>query len=64
MALNTFEMNTIREVKALLQARQPVPQWKKQMMLDLIRREGLALTPKALDEARKDGLNVEGVKAL
>ena len=64
MALNTFEMDTIREVKALVSARQPVPQWQKQMMLDLLKREGLGLTPKAIDEARKDGLNVEGVKAL
>ena len=64
MALNTFEIDTINEVRALVLAKQPVPQWKKQLMLDLIKREGLALTPKAIDEARKDGLNVEGVKAL
>lgn len=64
MALNTFEMDTIREVKALVLAKQPVPQWKKQLMLDLIKREGLALTPYAIANARKDGLNVEGVKAL
>ena len=62
--LNSFEMDTIREVKSLVMAKQPVPKWKKQLMLDLIKREGLGLTPKAIDEARKDGLNVEGIKAL
>lgn len=62
--LNSFERDTIAEVKALVLAKQPVPQWQKQLMLDLIRREGLALTAKAIDEARRDGLNVEGVKAL
>lgn len=62
--LNSFERDTIAEVKALVLAKQPVPQWQKQLMLDLLRREGLALTAKAIDEARRDGLNVEGVKAL
>jgi len=62
--LNSFERDTIAEVKALLAARKPVPHWQKQMLLDLLKREGLSLSSSAIAQASKDGLNVEGVKAL
>lgn len=64
MALNTFEMDTIREVGALIKAHQPVPRWQKQIILDLSRREGIALTPVAVANAIKEGFNVEGIKVL
>lgn len=62
--LNTFEMDTIREIKARVMNKQPVADWEKQMLLDLLRREGVALTPKAIHNALRQGFNVEGVKAL
>lgn len=64
MALNTFEMDTIREVKARLKNRQPVAHWEKQLILNLLRREGVALTPFAYANAVKEGLDVEGVRVL
>ena len=62
--MNAFERDTIAEIKARLKNRQPVAQWEKQMILDIVRREGVALTPLALANAVKEGLNVEGVKVL
>lgn len=62
--MNTFERDTIAEIKARLKNRQPVALWEKQMILDIVRREGVALTPLALANAVKEGLNVEGVKVL
>lgn len=60
--LNTFEIDTIREVRALVLAKQPVPQWQKQMLLDLLKREGLGLTPYAIANALKQGFDVQGIK--
>ena len=62
--MNTFERNTIAEIGARLKNKQPVAHWEKQMILDLLKREGLALTPHAHANAIKEGLNVEGVKVL
>ncbi len=64
MPLNSFEMDTVREVNARLKNRQPVAHWEKQMILNLLRREGVALTPLAMANAIKEGLNVEGIKVL
>lgn len=62
--LNSFEMDTVREVNARLKNKQPVAHWEKQMILNLLRREGVALTPQAHANAIKEGLDVEGVKVL
>ena len=62
--MNAFERDTIAEIKARLQRRLPVAQWEKQMILDIVRREGVALTPLAHANAVKEGLNVEGIKVL
>lgn len=61
--LNTFEMDTIREIKARVVNKQPVADWEKQMLLDLLKREGVALTPQAIHNALKEGFNVQGIKA-
>ena len=62
--LNTFERDTIAEIKARVLARKPIATWEKQMLLDLLKREGRGLTATAIENARKDGLNVEGIKAI
>lgn len=62
--MNTFERDTLAEIKARVKAGQPVARWEKQMILDLLRREGVALTPLAHANACKEGLNVEGIKVL
>lgn len=62
--MNTFERDTLAEIKARVRTGQPVARWEKQMVLDLLRREGVALTPLAYANAVKEGLNVEGVRVL
>lgn len=62
--LNSFEMDTIREIKARVINKQPVADWEKQMLLDLLKREGVALNPQAIHNALKEGFNVSGIKAL
>jgi hypothetical protein len=62
--LNTFEMDTIREIKARAANKQPVANWEKQMLLNLIRREGGFMSKAAIENARKAGFNVEGIQAL
>lgn len=62
--LSTTERNTIADIKARLVANRPVTTREKQMMLDLVKREGLSLSSKAIDTARKEGLNVDGIKSL
>ena len=59
--LNSFEIDTIREIKARVSAGQPVANWEKQLVLDLLRREGLPLTQQALNNARAGGFDVKGI---
>ena len=62
--MNTFERDTIAEIKARVQNRQPVADWEKQMVLDLLKREGLAIREDVLRAAKNSGFNTEGIKAL
>ena len=62
--LNTFEMDTIREIKARVANKQPVADWEKQMVLDLLRREGGVVRADVVERARNSGFNVEGIKTL
>lgn len=62
--MNTFERDTIAEIKARVLARKPVADWEKQMVLDLLKREGLAVRADVIRAAKNSGFNVEGVKAL
>ncbi len=62
--LNAFERATIAEIKARVLAKQPVSAREKQMLLDLLKREGLGLTSKAIAEAKKQGFNVQGINSL
>ncbi len=62
--LNTFERDTIAEIKARVLARKPVADWEKQMVLDLLRREGGGMTAAARAAAEKQGFSTEGIKAL
>ena len=62
--LNTYEMDTIAEIKARVLAKQPVSDREKQLVLDLLRREGRAVRQEVIDRARNSGFNVEGIKAL
>ena len=60
--LNEFETNTIREIKARVAAGQPVTDWEKQMVLDLLRREGVTLPQSAINNAQARGFDVKGIK--
>jgi hypothetical protein len=62
--LNTFEMDTINEIKARVLAKQPVAAWEKQMLLDLLKREGRGMSVAAIAAAQKQGFNTQGIKAL
>jgi hypothetical protein len=60
--LNTWEMDTIREIKARVVRKQPVADWEKQLVLDLLRREGEVVRQDVIDRARNSGFNVQGIK--
>ena len=62
--MNTFERDTIAEIKARVRAGQPVARWEQQMVLDLLRREGLAVRAEVVERAKNSGFNVEGIKTL
>ena len=62
--LNTYEMDTIAEIKARVVKRQPVSDREKQLVLDLLRREGLAVRAEVVQRARNSGFKVEGIKTL
>ena len=62
--LNTYEMDTIAEIKARVLAKQPVSDREKQLMLDLVRREGLGVRSEVIQRARNSGFNIQGIKTL
>lgn len=62
--LNTFERDTIAEIKARVANKQHVADWEKQMVLDLLRREGGVVRKEVVERARNSGFNVEGIKTL
>ena len=62
--LNTFEMDTIAEIKARVLAKRPVADWEKQLILDLLRREGRGVNAAVLERAKNSGFNVEGIKTI
>ena len=64
MALNTWERDTLAEIKARVLAKQPVSQREKQLVLDLLKREQLAVDPRVVERAANEGLNVSGVVTL
>ena len=64
MALNTWERDTLAEIKARVLAKQPVSQREKQLVLDLLKREQLAVSAAVVQRAANEGLNVSGVVTL
>lgn len=62
--LNSFERDTIAEIKARVLAKKPVADWEKQMLLDLLRREGRGMSSAAIAAAQRQGFSTEGIKAL
>ena len=64
MALNTFERDTLEEIKARVMAKQPVAGWEKQMVLDLLRREGRQVDRRVIERARNSGFNVNGINTI
>ena len=62
--LNTWEMDTLAEIKARVRNRQPVSNCEKQLVLDLLRREGLDVRADVIEKARNSGFNVDGIKAV
>jgi hypothetical protein len=60
--MTSFERNTIAEIKARLAAGQPIAAWEKQMVLDLLRREGGVMSRVSKALAANEGFNVDGIK--
>ena len=64
MALNTWEKDTLAEIKGRVLAKQPVSQREKQLVLDLLKREQLAVRASVVERAANEGLNVAGIATL
>lgn len=62
--LNSFERNTLAEIKARVLARQPVSNQEKQMVLDLLRRSGGGMTAAAKTAAERQGFSTQGIQTL
>jgi len=61
MALNTWEKDTLAEIKARVLAKQYVSPAEKQMVLDLLKREQLPVRAAVKQRAAAEGFNVAGV---
>lgn len=62
--MSPWERDFLADVKARALARQPVSAREKQIVLDLLRRTGVAVSQQVIDNAAKEGLDTSGVKAL
>lgn len=60
--LNTYERDTLAEIKARVLAKQPVSQREKQLVLDLLKREQLAVKASVIAAAKNSGLDVTGIR--
>ena len=61
MALNTWEKDTLAEIKARVLAKQYVSDREKQLVLDLLKREQLPVRAAVIKRAAAEGLNVAGI---
>ena len=64
MALNTWERDTLAEIKARVLTKQPVSKREKQLVLDLLKREGLAVRADVVERAANEGLDTAGILAV
>jgi len=60
--MTNFERDTIAEIKARMKAGQPIAAWEKQMVLDILRREGGVMSQAAKENAVREGFSVDGIK--
>lgn len=60
--MNSFERDTVVEIKARVQAGRPVADWEKQLVLNLLRREGCVVRQEVVERARAQGFDVEGIQ--
>ena len=61
MALNTWEKDTLAEIKARALAKQYVSPGEKQFVLDMLVREQLPVNAKVKQRAAAEGYDVAGV---
>ena len=61
MALNTWERDTLAEIKARVLAKQPVSAKEKQFVLDMLKREQLSVRSAVIKRAAAEGLDVTGI---
>jgi len=64
IALTTWERDFLAEVKARTLAGKSVSAREKQIVLDLLRRENVAISQQARDAAAKEGLDVRGISTI
>lgn len=62
MPLNTWEKDFLAEIKARVLNKQSVSPREKQIVLDLMKREKLPMSQKALDAAAKEGMDISGIQ--
>lgn len=60
--MNSFERDTVAEIKARARAGRPVADWEKQLVLNLLRREGGVVRREVVERARAQGFDVEGIQ--
>ena len=61
MSLNTYERDTLAEIKARTLRGEHVSLREKQLVLDLLKREQLAVNAVVVQRAANEGLNVQGI---
>lgn len=64
MALNTWERDTLAEIKGRVLRGEKVSQREKQLVLDLLKREQLAVNAAVIKRAANEGLDVQGIATL
>ena len=62
--LDILEMATIKSIKSRVMKKQYVSPAEKQLVLDLLKREQLAVRAEVVQRAANSGFNVEGIKTL
>lgn len=61
MALNTWERDTLAEIKSRVLRGEHVSQLEKQMVLNLLKRERLVVRAEVVARAAAEGFNVQGI---
>lgn len=59
--MNTWERDFIAEIRFRIRTKQPVSAREKQIVLDLVRREGVIMSAQARAAAERQGFDTQGI---